>query len=132
MKEIWLLTSGSYSDYSVECACATEELANELCERENAARRQDYRDELGVECFPLLEEMPRPGQIEWASTVWLTSDMTISRQHTWSYPIDPWSAQPVDAEQGEFTNGMGFTARGPDRDTVERQRAEWVAGKIQN
>ena len=132
MKEVWLLTSGTYSDYSVECACATEELADALCERENAARRQDFRDELQVERIPLLEEMPEPGHIEWASTVWMWPDMTIRNQITWSYPINPWPDEQVDIEQGEFSNGQGFTARGPDRDTVERLRAEWVAGKIKS
>jgi len=130
MKEIWLLTSGSYSDYSVECACATEKLANALCERENAVRRKDHRDELQVESFPLLEEMPGASYTEWAAAVWLNPDLTICRQNEYSYVMNPWE-EPA-AAQEETANGLVFTARGPDRDTVERLRAEWVAGKIKN
>ena len=54
MKSIWLVESGSYSDYRVDYICATEEIANLLAERIN--KRRTY-DQASVQKSGIIESL---------------------------------------------------------------------------
>jgi hypothetical protein len=43
MNKVWLVSSGSYSDYSVSCAFTTRELAIEYCARINGVTAEEQR-----------------------------------------------------------------------------------------
>lgn len=83
---VWLVSSGSYSDYSVHAAFTTKELAEETASVFNAAT--DSWHDYFVEERPLLS---RPGEMvtTWRASVNIWDDGTTSDMREVSARVEP-------------------------------------------
>lgn len=64
MSRIWVVSSGQYSDYRVECVCATREIAESVAAmRRESSRSQGWAADLDVEELFMYTDAPR--MVDW-------------------------------------------------------------------
>lgn len=110
-KSVWAVSSGSYSDYGVSYICATEELANALCDRINALRKYD---ESFVEEFAFVERL---GDARISTIFRVQVDRNGTETRRWSYvDTDAAGGPEPDDEVNELGAGnvMASSVRGYD------------------
>lgn len=131
MTDIYLLTSGSYSDYSVEAVFTDKAEAERVAEVLNQSSYESY----GVEDFPLVSERME-------HVLQLQLNFTDTAAYGWSRPpverymeaerirrIFPWQEESCDFRS--HTSAFGFVVEGTDIERVRKvyseRRAEWIA-----
>lgn len=130
MNSVWLVTSGSYGDYRVIIAFTTRELADAYVAAENVDIASTYRDECGVEEFPLFDRMPLPRTIIWAGQARMKAG-AFDGDHFWSYEVPEWEHEDMAERTQTLAHGViGFTVKHTDRAVVERRLHEWVVSQL--
>lgn len=130
MSDVWVVSSGQYSDYSIDFACESEAAAREMAAAMNVL--DPTSDEFFAESFPVVTETPRRGVVLCAeATVNPAGEVVNRRQWTYLYWSHRESVPPV-AVQREPTLESGvqctwIQARGTDHERVLRTIGEQVA-----
>ncbi len=121
MKRGWVITTGCYSDYSIVCICATEEVANELVAK--AKKDKKYID-WEVEEFDLLESSDEYATINYYR-VQIDKEGNILQQY--SYVIGGWAELsphkpwPVPGAVAHYTSTKSI------EHAAQAAREEWFA-----
>lgn len=88
--EIWLVSSGSYSDYSIFCAAPSEEEAGKIAAKMNDKEKNRW-DDYEVESFPLV-----------------TSDELVYREYLVLSSHNQWAAKPPRPAHEREWSRMGW------------------------
>lgn len=133
MKEVYAVSRGEYSDYSVMCVCEDEATATRFRDAYNGG---DDCGDARIETMLLFvrDEQPRRETTHRAEVV-LYDDGTVGTRKEWSYSqwqFDPWSDGPLQrpkveycrapilADKAGFLRVIGRTAMGVAKVTSER------------
>lgn len=87
MKTMWVISSGSYSDYRVQAVCDSKETAETIVARANADRSGGYRSEYEVEELVYMDD-PKVQKVETlrlSVTIW---DDGTETQDTQAYDVE--------------------------------------------
>jgi hypothetical protein len=98
-QQVWLVSSGEYSDYSVDRLFATKELADEYVSARGWRDLEEYGAlQVEEESKPLITEVSEPvlwlqvrgsvGWVTWKSPSWNTGEDPTEEQHAWFPGID--------------------------------------------
>jgi hypothetical protein len=137
---MYVVSSGSYSDYRVLCICDSKERAEQVA----AALRADsdgWRSDAGVETLPLVTTTPEKViTYDWQIEIWDDGTTTCERKNTRTeWPFDPlygesitrvswrWVRAPVHKNKGGR-----LEVKGTDRTRVAKvfteKRAQLLSG----
>ncbi len=148
MKRLWAVSSGSYSDYRVECVCATEKIAEAIVKmREREGDSGGFSDHCSIEEMRVYDEVPQ--EVTWwrgiasvnretAVALSVTFKSTTCAPHRVGYPFD-WdvktrpTVRPRDAAAGYFVDVFGLNECGVKKAmsdflvqlTPEQTRKRW-------
>lgn len=135
MDKVWLVTTGSYSDYSVIVAFASKELADQF-----AATKPDL---YAVEDFPFLDRMPAPAKTVWSAQALIRNGMICESDSSWEWSDaldewDSWGTNPTEYSPSihrSVTTTTGgsivrLQVRGPAREEVRRRLKQLVADEL--
>lgn len=133
-RTIYLVSTGSYSDYRVELAFEINELAKAYCERENPFRQYS---ELYVETLELHDQLPEPGTRIFQMYTRVNPDRTIRDSSTDNYTLgnpmevswEPENGLEVDIRtvaDGDLFGVIAISVRGTDWDEVKTRHDQLV------
>lgn len=134
-RKCWAVTTGSYSDYRIECVFTNEEAA------------RAFANELGkdydVETFPLYDTPPAIRRIH-VARIEVNAGQTLDDARCWDYFVDDWGQikdeYPVRAGSGgtrvfAYNTGRRYVVEAFDDDSERavkrvRDKAAWALSEL--
>ena len=125
-RRVWLVVTGSYSDYQVECAAASEADGEQIAATINASG-SGYEG-ARVESVPLVTPPVHPVTVYRASvTVW--DDGRVEHHELWQYARWPWEHEASRPVRWRWVRAPMYEGKGGRLDVTgtDRERVFKVA-----